>query len=105
MNKKNFDDFIKSRVILLVSLSSEEHDGAVMITPTGDQIPLDHENDFSYLNGNFTVSDDATALFIYDGEFWIEQLESGRFLVRIESKAYSSDNLKYIEKILFNWID
>ena len=92
-------------MILTVSLFSEEHDGAVMVTPSGKEIGLDHENGFSFMQGNFFVSDDAETLFIYDGEFYIEQLESKHFLMQIENEFYSSTNLYDLEKILFDWID
>jgi hypothetical protein len=105
MTTKTFDQFRKSRVILMVSLLSEEHDGAVVVTPSGKEIGLDHENGFSFMDGDFFISDDATAVFVYEGSYFIEQLNSFQYLLQIENDSYMTTNLTALEKTLYDWID
>jgi hypothetical protein len=105
MKTKTLDNFQKSKIVFTVSLFSDAHDGAVVISPYGDEIALDHENGFSFKSGDFCVSDDATAVIVYDGEFFIEQLISGVYFLQIENKSYVSRELDTLESILFGWID
>ena len=98
-----FQEFIKSRVELTLSLFSEEHDGPVVVTPSGKEIGLDHENGFSFLDGDFYVSDDCARLFVYDRAFFIEQSVNGRFHLQLENQGFSADNLSDLEIKLFKW--
>lgn len=100
---KTLNDFIQTQIRLDVSLFSEEHDGAVVITPSGKEIGLDHENGFSFMNGDFYVSDNCVAVLIYDGEFFIEQTTSGNYFMQIENQGFTSDNLAFLENLLYEW--
>jgi hypothetical protein len=100
-----FKNFVDTRVTLTVSVFSDEHDGPVVVTPSGREIALDHENGFSYLDGDFYVSDDCDRLFIYDREFFIEQSINGQFYLQIENDGFTSDNLSELEQELFEWLN
>mgnify|MGYP003120972517 CR=1 FL=1 len=105
MPNLSFPHFIRTRTILIVSVANPYHDPAVLIGASGTEIHLTAENKLPYQKHDFTVSDDATAVLIYDGEFFIEQLVSGRYLLQIENQSYVSFKLDTLESILFGWID
>ena len=105
MPNLSFQDFKQSRTVMIVSVTNPDHDGAVLIGDSGDEIHLTAENKLPYIKPDFIVSDDATAVLIYDGEFFIEQLISGQYLLQIENKSYVSSELDTLESILFGWID
>ena len=106
MPNLSFKHFVRTRTILIVSVANPDHDGAVLIGASGTEIHLTAENKYPYKKKyDFTVSDDATAVLIYDGEFFIEQLVGGRYLLQIENKSYVSFKLDTLESILFGWID
>lgn len=101
----NYKEFVNTRHVLNVCVSSDEHDGPVVITPSGREIGLDHENGFSYLDGDFYfyVSDDCKRLFIYDRAFLIEQSVNGLFYLQLENVGYSSTKLDELEAKLYEW--
>lgn len=99
----NLQEFTATRIGLSVSLFSDEHDGPVVVTPSGREIGLNHENGFSYLDKDFYVSDDCARLFIYDRAFSIEQSLNGRFYLQLENQGFSSNNLSELESKLYEW--
>ena len=105
MPSLSFQDFKQSRTVMIVSVTNPYHDPAVLIGDSGSEIHLTAENKLPYIKPDFIVSDDATAVLIYDGEFFIEQLVGGRYLLQIENKSYVSFKLDTLESILFGWID
>jgi hypothetical protein len=42
-------------------------------------------------------------IFLYEGDFWIAQLDNGNYSLNLESSIHVSTSIEKLESILFDW--